>query len=323
MPGVCSRISYDRVGLLAAQRHEHARHHREVERHVALVAVAEVLDDVGRPLVGLGQQHAVRVLRVDLRAHALEVVVRLGQVLAVGAVALVEVRHGVEPEAVHAEVEPEVQDLEHRRLDLGVVVVEVRLVREEAMPVVGAGLVVPGPVRHLGVGEDDPRVLVAMDGVRPDVPVALRVVRARARLLEPRVVGGGVVHHEVGDHADAALVGGLDEVADVVDRAVVGLDREEVGDVVAAVAQRRAVERQHPDAVDAEPLQVVELLDQPAEVARAVAVRVEERARVDLVEDGGLEPEGLGLEPVPGVVAAHVVTTRSTCACIPCGSRRT
>ena len=32
----------DRRRLLAPQRHEHARHHREVERHVALVAVAEV-----------------------------------------------------------------------------------------------------------------------------------------------------------------------------------------------------------------------------------------------------------------------------------------
>ena len=71
--------------VLAPQRHEHARHDREVERHVALVAVAEVLDDVGRPLVGLGEQHAVGVVRVDLRPHALEVVVRLGQVLAVGA----------------------------------------------------------------------------------------------------------------------------------------------------------------------------------------------------------------------------------------------
>ena len=246
---------------------------------MALVAVAEVLDDVGRPLVGLGQQHAVRVVGVDLRAHALEVVVRLGQVLAVGALALVEVGHGVEPEAVHAEVEPEAQDLEHRLLDLGVVEVEVRLVGEEAVPEVGARLVVPGPVRGLGVGEDDPRVLVAVHGVRPDVPVALGVSGARARLLEPRVVARGVVHDQVGDHADAALVGGLDEVAHVVDRAVVGLDREEVRDVVAAVAQRRRVERQQPDAVHAEPLQVVELLDQPAEVARAVAVGVEERAR--------------------------------------------
>ena len=85
---------------------------------------------------------------------------------------------------------------------------------------------------------------------------------------------------------------------DVLDRAVVGVDRVEVGDVVAAVAQRRGVERQQPDAVDPEPLQVVELLGQPAEVARAVAVAVEEAADVDLVEDRALEPQRVGLEPL-------------------------
>jgi hypothetical protein len=62
--------------------------------------------------------------------------VRLGQVLAVRALALVEVRHGVEPEAVEPEVEPEAQHVEHRLLHLGVVVVEVGLVAEEAVPVV-------------------------------------------------------------------------------------------------------------------------------------------------------------------------------------------
>ena len=64
---------------------------------------------------------------------------RLGQVLAVGALALVEVGHGVEAEAVQPEVQPEAQDVEHRLLDLGVVVVEVGLVGEEAVPEVGAG----------------------------------------------------------------------------------------------------------------------------------------------------------------------------------------
>ena len=43
--------------------------------------------------------------------------------------------------------------------------------------------------------------------------------------------------------------------------------------------------------VDAQPLQVVELLGQPAEVAGAVGVAVEEAAQVDLVEDGLLEPQ--------------------------------
>ena len=44
--------------------------------------------------------------------------------------------------------------------------------------------------------------------------------------------------------------------------------------------------------------EVVELLGQPAEVAAAVVVAVGEAADVDLVEDGPLEPERVGLEPL-------------------------
>ena len=154
----------DRRGLLAAQAHEHPRHDGEVEGHVALVAVAEVVDDVGGPLVGLGEQHPVGVLDVDDPAHLPEERVRLLEVLAVRALALVEVGHGVEAKAVEAEVQPEAQDVEHRLADLGVVVVEVGLVMEEAMPVVGAGLLVPRPVRRLGVDEDDPRARSSASG---------------------------------------------------------------------------------------------------------------------------------------------------------------
>jgi hypothetical protein len=75
--------------------------------------------------------------------------VRLGQVLAVRPVALEEVGHGVEPEAVDAEVEPEAQHLEHRLLHLGVVEVEVGLVVEEAVPVVLAAQLVERPVGRL------------------------------------------------------------------------------------------------------------------------------------------------------------------------------
>ena len=100
---------HDRRAVLQAQRHEQPRHHREVEVHVALVAVAEVRRRVLGPLVGLGQQHAVRVAGVHVLAQPLEDLVGLGQVLAVGALALVEVRHGVEAQAVDAHVEPEVE----------------------------------------------------------------------------------------------------------------------------------------------------------------------------------------------------------------------
>ncbi len=101
------------------------------------VAVApEVLDDVLGPLIRLGEQHPVGVTGVDLGADAFQEGVRLGEVLAVRPVALVEVRHRVEPEAVEPEVEPEAKHVQHLLLHLGVVVVQVGLVREEAVPVV-------------------------------------------------------------------------------------------------------------------------------------------------------------------------------------------
>ena len=121
------------------------------------------------------------------------------------------------------------------------------------------------------------------------------------------MVGRRVVHDEVGDHPQTALVRLVDEGAEVLDRPVVRVDAEEVGDVVAAVAKRARVGGQQPDAVDAEPLQVVELLGETAEVAGAVVVRVEEPAQMDLVEDGSLEPERIALEPVPSL--GHVSTS--------------
>src|SRR4051794_16887389 len=93
-------------------------------------------------------------------------------------------------------------------------------------------------------------------------------------------------------------MGGGDEALEILDGPVVGVDRVEVGDVVAAVAQRRGVHRQQPDAVDAQPGEVVELLGQAEEVAGAVVVAVEEAAQVDLVEDRALEPQRVTLEPV-------------------------
>ncbi len=127
---------------------------------MALVAadlgVAEVLDHVGGPLVRLGQQHPVRVQLVDLEPDPLQVLVGLLQVLAVGALPLVQVGHRVEPEAVDAQVQPEPQHPQHRVLDLGVLEVQVRLVGEEPVPEVLAADRVEGPVGLLGVDEDDP-----------------------------------------------------------------------------------------------------------------------------------------------------------------------
>ena len=105
------------------------------------------------------------------------------------------------------------------------------------------------------------------------------------------MVGGGVVHDEVGDHAHASLVCGVDQLDEVAEVAELGQHLEEVGDVVAAVAQWRLIDGQQPDAVDAEPVEVVELLGQPSDVPGAVGVGVVETADQYLVKDRALVPK--------------------------------
>ena len=217
----------------------------------------------------------------------------LREVLAVRALALEEVGHGVEAHAVDAHLQPLVDGPQHGGADLGVVEVEVGLVGEEAVPVVGAGDRVPGPVGGLVVLEDHPHARVAVGGVAPDVEVAPAAAGlGPAGALEPRVLVGGVVEHQLGDDPQAPTVGLLQEALERLEVAVARVDVAVVGDVVAVVAQRRRVEGQDPEGGDAELLEVVELGGEAVEVADAVAVGVAEGTHVQLVDDGVLVPVG-------------------------------
>ena len=95
----------------------------------------------------------------------------------------------------------------------------------------------------------------------------------RSRCAEgTRVLVGGVVHHQVEQHPDAPLPRLQHEFREVTEGAEPRMDAVVVGDVVAVVPQRRRVDRVQPDAGDAEPGQVVQPADQPAEVSAAVPV---------------------------------------------------
>ena len=176
----------ERLAVLEPERHEHARHDREVKRHVELVAVAEVRADVLRPHVGFGQQHLAGEVRVEPGAQLLQHGVRLGQVLARRALALDEVGDRVHAKPVDAEIEPELHHLPDLFANRRVVVVEVGLMAEEPVPVVRLRDRIPGPVRQLGVDEDDADAAIAIVGVAPHVPVATRVVGASCALPETR-----------------------------------------------------------------------------------------------------------------------------------------
>jgi hypothetical protein len=119
--------------------------------------------------------------------------------------------------------------------DPGVDDVQVRHALVEAVQVPLAGALVELPVGGLLAGEAE--VLGALGGrlVGPHVEVTVRGVAVGPGRLEPRVVHRGVVDDQVGDHPDAALAGGAQELDQVTQAAQPRVDAVEVGDVVAAV----------------------------------------------------------------------------------------
>jgi hypothetical protein len=95
---------------------------------VLAVHVAKIQLGIFRPLIGFGQQHAVRVIGIDLGPDLLEDLMSLRQVLVVGTVAFDQVGNGVQAQAIDAHVQPVAHHAEYGFHDLRVIEVQVRLV---------------------------------------------------------------------------------------------------------------------------------------------------------------------------------------------------
>jgi hypothetical protein len=112
-----------------------------------------------------------------------------------------------------------------------------------------------------------------------------------------------VVHHEVEDDADASSMAFLDQPIEIGQRPEDGIDRRVIHDVVAAVEHGRRVDRGEPYGVDAERIcsagEMVQVVDEPREVADPIAVRVGEAPWVHLVDDA-VQPPSTGCVQVGG-----------------------
>ncbi len=216
------------------------------------------------------------------------------QILAVGAFPLEQVGHRIQPHAIHSKSEPVIQDAQDLPADPRVVIVQIGLMAVEPVPVICLCNTVPGPVGVLEVREDDAGILVLVRRVAPDVVVAQRRAGIRPpRLLKPFVLIRRVIDDQLRDHADIPPVRLPQELSEIRQGAVLGVDVEIVGDVIAVVKQRRWVERQQPQGGHPQIADVVQLPDQALEVADAVAGAVVKRFHVQLVDDRVFVPERL------------------------------
>jgi hypothetical protein len=205
----------------------------------------------------------------------------------------------VHAEAVDAAVEPEAQHVVEQVGDLGVIPVEVGLcgVEEVEVPLLGVaagGDSCPGRAAEVRLPVVGRQLAVVAASVAEDVAgPSVRPGACRKGGLEPRVLVGRVVRHEVDDDLHAGRVCGGQEVIEVGEGPEERVDVAVVGDVVSGISLGRDVERREPDRIDAEVAEIGDLGGESREITDAVAVGVGERARVDLVDDGISPPLGV------------------------------
>jgi hypothetical protein len=242
---------------------------------------------------------------VDERAHLAQVVVQrrpvplarrlAGDVVAVGGV-LAEAVDRVEPDAVHAPVQPAAHDVELRGPDGRVGPVQVGFLGQVGVqvPLGGGWMPRPGGAARREAGGPVVRwAAVGATGrgaVAPDVVAAHPGDTGGRRVAEPRMLVTGVRQHDVDEDAHVMRMGRGDERVRVGVGAEDRVDGGVVADVVAEVDHRGSEERRDPQGVDAEGAQVGKPLDEAGQVADPVPVAVGEAARINLVDDGVLPP---------------------------------
>src|ERR1039458_3004021 len=124
----------------------------------------------------------------------------------------------------------------------------------------------------------------------PNVVVAVGIVPGTPAFNKPFMLVRAVVDNQVDDQAHVTPFDAREHGVEVGHSAELGHDLAIVADVVAVVGVGRIEVRTEPDHGDAQSLQEVELAGDARQVPDAVAVRVLERARIDLIDHSLFPP---------------------------------
>ena len=284
----------NRMAVFQADRHEHPRHQWKMIGHVAFVAIAEIMADIFGPLIGFGQEHAPRIMLVEVFAELFEYRMGFRQIFIAGALPDAEIGHRIKTHPVYPHIKPEAHHLQDGLDHLRVVMVQVGLMGEEAMPVVGLCLRVPGPVRIFGIAENDPGFRKFFVGVAPDIIFSAgRVGLGSSGRLEPVVLVRGMVDDQFRDDPDFTAMSFTDEGSEIPQRAVTRMDGPVVGNVIAVIPEWRRIKRQKPEGVHPELLNIIKFFNQPAKISDAVAIAVLECLDMHFINNCVLVPEGV------------------------------
>ena len=204
-------------------------------------------------------------------------------------IAEIDVFRGVEAEAVDAEIDVILRDLEHLLPYERIIEIELRHIAREI------AFVIMLRAEYLRIAPACGRAvhLAVIPGIEIVVlAVRLALLMLRTELREPFVLPAGMIDRQVDYHLYAALMAEIDERLEIVHRAEVGIDRVIIGHVVLMIGRRTENGRQ-PYALHSERsagggitvVKIIHPVDNALQIAYAVAVRIGERADEHLIEN--------------------------------------
>ena len=142
--------------------------------------------------------------------------------------------HHIQPEALYALIHPEAHDIIDLLAHLGILPVQIRLLRGKLMEIVlpqfgniGPGWAAKGGQHIIG--------FAGTVAVSPDVIVMVGVIPTLQRLPEPEVLVGAVVGHHIQDDGNPPFLCLPDQGFHVLHSANAGVNIPVIGDIVAVI----------------------------------------------------------------------------------------
>ena len=177
--------------------------------------------------------------------------------------------------AVHPQLQPEAVDPLHLLAHRGVLHIQIRLLLGKQMQVILPAHLVVFPCLALEKTVPVVGMFSVFPGGTPDVVVRIRLLPPPGG-LEPRVLVGGVVHHEIHNDLHAPAMRLVQQCFELLQGAVFRVYIAIIRHVVAVIRVGGRIQRGEPNALAPEALDIVELFENALQIADPVAAAIHE-----------------------------------------------
>ena len=180
----------------------------------------------------------------------------------------------IQAKTVHAALQPEAKHIQDCLAHFRIAEVEVGLFGAKGVVIILVQAAVVFPAGAAEKRQPVVGVISIRRRVPPEVPIVVWVVLRFQRFLEPGMLVGTVIQHQVHDDVNVAAVSFVKEQVKILHTAKLRVYVEIVRDVIAKIHIGGRVDWRKPDAVDAEVFEIVQALDDTLQIPDSIRVGI-------------------------------------------------